>query len=180
MTYTAPAGGDRRFVTGLFMDDDAAARAFEACVERGYDVGDVNVLMSEDTRRRLVADDSAITSRMAERRAEGGELGGPAGGRAALLITVFAAVGTAVALPALGLVMAGPLAAALVGAGTAGLAAGLAGALGDWGLPADRARWYQAGIQEGGILIGVQPRSADDARLIGSEWKALGARHVDS
>ena len=180
MAQASTASGDRRPVTGLFMDDTAAERAFAACVERGYQVGEINVLMSDDTRRRLVADDSAITSTMAEKKAEGGELGGPTGGRAALLITVFAAVGTALALPALGLVMAGPIAAALVGAGAAGLAAGLVGALSDWGLPDDRVREYEAGIQKGGILIGVAPRSRDDAGLIESEWKALGGRHVYS
>lgn len=36
--------------------------------------------MSDDTRRRLVADDSEITSELAQRKAKGGELGRPADG----------------------------------------------------------------------------------------------------
>jgi hypothetical protein len=180
MTNGTAAGGDRHLVTGLFIDDVAAERAYQLCVDRGYQVGDINIVMSEDTRRRLVAVESEIAGSMAARKAAGGELGGPAGGRAAMLITVFAAVGTALALPALGLVMTGPIAAALMGAGAAGVAASLVGALGDWGLPEDRVRQYEAGIGEGGILIGVEPRSKGDARLIDRAWKALGGRHVHS
>jgi hypothetical protein len=64
--------------------------------------------MSEDTRRRFFSDDSEITTRLARRKAEGGELGGPTGGRIGILVTIFAAV----ALPALGFVVAGPIAGA--------------------------------------------------------------------
>lgn len=178
MTDVAPADGGRHVVTALFPEDDSAERAYKACVERGYEIGDVNVVMSDDTRRRLVADDSDITSELAQRKAEGGELGGPAGGRVGMLITVVAAVGAALALPALGVVMAGPIAVALAGAGAAGLAAGLVGALGDWGLPEERVREYEAGIKEGGILMGVETHSLADARAIEREWTALGGRHL--
>lgn len=178
MSDIAPADDGRHVVTALFPEDDSAERAYKACVERGYEIGDVNVVMSDDTRRRLVADDSDITSELAQRKAEGGELGGPAGGRVGMLITVVAAVGAALALPALGVVMAGPIAVALAGAGAAGLAAGLVGALGDWGLPEERVREYEAGIKEGGILMGVEARSLNDARAIEREWTALGGRHL--
>ena len=45
--------------------------------------------------------------------------GGPGGGRVGILVTVFAAVGAAVALPATGFI-AGPIAVALTAAGAAG------------------------------------------------------------
>lgn len=175
----AAAGSDeRRRVTGLFRDGEAAERAYQACVERGYRIGDVNVLMSEDTRQRLVADDSAVTTLLAGRKAEGGELGGPKGGRLEILLSIFAAVGAVLALPALGFVVAGPVAAALAGAGAAGLAAGLIGALGDWGIPDERARRYEAGLQQGGILMMVDARSDEDARHIEQQWNAIGGRDV--
>ena len=165
-------------ITGLFSDGPSAERAYRACVERGYEIGDVNVVMSEDTRRRLMSDDSETTTLLARRKAEGGELGGPTGGRVEILVTIAAAVGTALALPALGFVAAGPVAAALASAGAAGLVAGLVGALGDWGVPEERVRRYEAGIHDGGILMMVEARSDEDARQIEQQWKAIGGREV--
>jgi hypothetical protein len=175
---TASPRGNRRMITALFSDGQSAERAYRACVERGYEIGDVNVVMSEDTRNRLFSDDSETTTLLARKKAEGGELGGPAGGRVGILVTVFAAVGAGLALPALGLIAAGPIAAALAGAGTAGIVAGLIGALGDWGIPEERLRVYEAGIRDGGILMMVEARSEEDARQIEQQWKASGASEI--
>ncbi len=108
----------RWLLTGLFPDDRRAERAYQACTDRGYEIGAVNVVISEETRRRLLSDEREIASELASRKAEGGRLGGPAGARVGILVTIFAAVGAAVALPGLGLV-AGPVAAALAAGGTA-------------------------------------------------------------
>ena len=175
----AASSGKRRMITGLFPDGASAASAYQACVERGYEIGDVNALMSEATRQRCFADGSEVTTLLARHKAEGGELGGPKGGRVQILVAVAAAVGTALALPALGFVAAGPIAAALTAAGAAGLASGLVGALADWGIPEERVRHYEEGIRSGGILMMVEPRSEEDARQIEQEWKAIGGRDVD-
>ena len=177
---TPSASGNRRMVTGLFDDGPSAERAYQVCVERGYAMDEVNVVMSEDTRKRLVADDSETTAQLARRKTEGGELGGPAGGRVEILVTIFAALGAALALPALGFVVAGPIAAALASAGAAGLVAGLIGTLGDWGIPQERIRRYEAGIREGGILMMVEARSEEDALQISQRWQAAGGRDVSS
>lgn len=174
----AASTGKRRMITGLFSEGEGAARAYQACVDRGYDIGEVNALMSEDTRHRCFSDGSEITTLLAQRKSAGGELGGPKGGRVEILIAVVAAVGTALALPALGFVAAGPVAAALTAAGAAGLASGLVGALADWGIPEQRVRHYEQGIRDGGILMMVEPRSEEDARQIEQEWKAIGGRDV--
>ena len=175
---TASESGNRRMITGLFSDAKSVERAYQACVERGYEIGEVNVVMSEDTRKRLFSDGSETTTLLARRKAEGGELGGPTGGRVEILVTIFAAVGAALALPALGFVVAGPIAAALASAGAAGLVAGLIGALGDWGIPEGRIRMYEAGVRDGGILMMVEARSDEDARQIEQHWKACGGREV--
>ena len=52
---TASASGNRRMIMGLFSDGQSAERAYQACVERGYAMGEVNVVMSEDTRKRLIS-----------------------------------------------------------------------------------------------------------------------------
>jgi len=60
-----------------------------------------------------------------------------------------------IALPGVGLVTAGPLAAALAGAGAGALTGGLVGALVGLGIPEDRARLYDEGLQHGGIVMAL-------------------------
>jgi hypothetical protein len=164
-------------LTGLFADGESAERAYQACVDRGYEIGQLNVIVSEGTRQRLLASADERKTEMAERKAEGGELGGPAGGRIGILLTILAAVGAAVALPAFGFI-AGPVAVALTAAGAAGATAGLIGVLGDWGVPEDRIRGYESAIKKGAILIMVAARSDEDARQVADAWKKLGGRDI--
>ena len=174
-TSTSPK---RRSLTGLFIKSSSAERAYQACIDHGYKIGEVNIVLSEDTRRKHFSGDSEISTELARRKAEGGELGGPAGGRLGILVTIFAAVGAALLVPGLGFVLAGPITVALAAAGAAGLAAGLMGVLGDWGIPEERIRQYEAGIKDGGIMMMVEVRSDKDARQIEQEWKAIGGRDV--
>ena len=90
----------------------------------------------------------------------------------------MAAVGTSVALPGLGLVIAGPVAAALAGAGAGAATGGLVGALIGWGIPEERVKVYEEGIKEGGILMGVRPRSEADAAWLQQNWRESRAENV--
>jgi hypothetical protein len=68
-------------------------------------------------------------------------------------------------------VIAGPIAAGLAGAGAGGLTGGVLGALVGAGIPEDRAKEYESGIKEGNIVMGVNPRSDDDATYLENEWR---------
>lgn len=164
-------------VVGLFDSTGAAERAYIACLDRGYDLGKVNVVVSEGTRKKLLISDDEIKAELAGREAEGGELGGPKGGRVGILVTVLASVGAAAALPAVGFVV-GPLAVAIAAAGAAGVAGGLIAAFGEWGVPEDRMRGYEAQIRSGAILMSVEARSAADALGIANDWQRLGGRDI--
>jgi len=179
MTNSAAASGNSRMVTGLFKDSEGIERAYEVVSQRGYGTADINVVMSDDTRRRYFSDDRQINIALGRKVEEGGELGGPMGGTIGTIIPVLIAAGV-VALPGLSLVLAGPVAVALAAAGTAGLAFGLIGALSDWGIPEQRAKQYETGIHDGGILMGVRARSDEDARHFEQQWKAIGGQHVHS
>ncbi len=93
------------------------------------------------------------------------------------MLATIAAVGTSVAIPGLGLVVAGPLAAALAGAGAGGATGGLVGALIGAGIPEERVTHYESGLKSGGILMGVTPRNDDDAIAIENSWRQRG-QHV--
>ena len=87
-------------LVGIFDSGNAAERAYQACLEHGYELGQVNVVVSEETRKKLLQSDHEMKAELGTREAAGGELGGPKGGRVGVLVTVLAAVGAAVAVPA--------------------------------------------------------------------------------
>ena len=66
----------------------------------------------------------------------------------------------------------------MTGAGAGGLAGGLIGALVGWGIPEDRAKAYESGIKKGGIVMGVNPRTDEDAEYFEREWKNNRGEHI--
>lgn len=76
------------------------------------------------------------------------------------------------------MVIAGPIAAALAGAGAGGAAGGIIGALVGAGIPEHRAAVYDAGIREGGILVGVEAKSKEDAETLENLLGSLGGDNV--
>jgi hypothetical protein len=76
------------------------------------------------------------------------------------------------------LVVAGPIIAALAGAGAGATTGGIIGALVGAGIPEHRAKVYDAGLREGGILLGVETKSGDDADKLETLLEDLGAVHV--
>lgn len=163
-------------VTALFPDREAAERAYQLAVDRGYRREDLNVLMSESTRHRHFASAEARSTELGSKAAEGTGVGASIGGALGALVAGIAAAGTTLAIPGLGLVIAGPLAAALAGAGLGGTAGGLVGALIGWSIPEERVKAYESGLRDGGILLSLQPRSEEDARYVESQWAALQGR----
>ncbi len=72
----------------------------------------------------------------------------------------------------------GPIAAALAGGAAGAVGGGLIGALIGVGIPEDRAKRYDQGIREGNIVIGVTPRSEEDAELIAIAWIDCGGEEI--
>lgn len=160
---------EKGMLTGMFRDRDTTESAYQSLRDRGYSDDDINVMMSEDTRNKYWKDgDTALEGNKA---LEGAGTGGAIGGTLGALIGGIAAIGTNVLLPGLGLVVWGPIAAALAGAGAGGLTGGLVGALIGWGIPEERAKYYEEGIRKGGTVLGVTPRTDEDAEYFENEWK---------
>jgi hypothetical protein len=167
-----------RMVTGLFNDRDSAERAYQAVSDRGYTRDDVNLVMSDETRQRYFSGDQSTTTELGSKAAEGAGIGAGIGGALGAAVAAVAAVGTSIALPGLGLVIAGPIAAALAGAGAGGVTGGLLGALIGSGIPEERVKHYEEGIKSGGILMGVTPRSDEDAMHFEKHWKDNNGEHI--
>lgn len=176
---TGMTGGrstEKPWVTGLFTDREQAERGYQTLTARGYEAKDINVVMSDDTRKKYF--DSGAETELGTKAAKGAGVGGAIGGTVGAIAAAIAAVGTSLAIPGLGLVIAGPLAAALAGAGAGGATGGLVGALIGAGIPEERVKHYEKGIKSGGILMGVRPRSDDDATYLEREWNSAGGTHV--
>lgn len=167
-----------RLVTGLFKDRASAESAYGAMAQRGYGKDDVSLAMSDETRKRHFHGDSDETTELGSKAAEGAGMGGAIGGTLGAIAAAIAAAGTSLVLPGLGLVVAGPLAAALAGAGAGAATGGLLGALIGAGIPEERVKHYEEGIKNGGILMGVKARNDEDASLLESEWKKSSGEHV--
>ncbi len=169
---------NKRMVTGLFRDRDSAERAYQSISDRGYAREDVNVVMSDDTRKRHFTTTAGRETELGTKAAEGAGIGGAIGGSLGAIAAAIAAVGTTVALPGLGLVIAGPLAAAIAGAGAGAATGGVVGALIGWGIPEERVKHYEEGIRDGGILMAVRPRNDADATYLEDSWRANRGEHV--
>ena len=163
--------------SGMFRDRASAERAYQALHDRGYHKDDVHLMMSDDTRKEHFGDHSAHTE-LGDKAMEGAGVGSAIGGTAGAIIGAIAAIGTSVALPGLGLIIAGPLAAALAGAGAGGLTGGLVGALVGSGIPEEHAVEYEEGVKNGGIVMGVKPRNAEDAKYFEESFKNNNADKV--
>ena len=159
-------------VTGLFKSRPAAEAAVDALIKRGYTRDDISVLMSDATKSKEFAVETRTHA------ADGAGIGGAVGGTIGAVLAAIAAVGTSIAIPGLGLVVAGPIAAALAGLGAGAATGGLIGALVGAGIPEHRARVYDAGIRSGGILVGVEARSDEDADNLQKFMEDLGGEHV--
>ena len=165
-------------VTGLFRDKESAERAYSTALEAGYDTSDIDVIMSEETREKYYGKNATLETEVGNKSAEGAAIGGAVGATVGAIAAAIAAVGTVLVLPGLGLVVAGPLAAAIAGAGAGGVSAGLVGALIGWGIPEDTLKEYESGVKDGGIVIGVKSKNDQDSERFASEWKSYNGEEV--
>ena len=168
----------KNMVTAVFRDQVHANAAYDRLINRGYASSEINVLMSDVTRARYYANGEEERHDTGNLAAEGMGVGGAIGTAVGATLAAVAAIGTSLAIPGLGLIIAGPLAAALAGAGAGAVAGGAIGALVGFGIPESNAKAYQEALREGGVVIGVVPRSSDHAREIENDFKDLRGENI--
>ncbi|MGB5036908.1 MAG: hypothetical protein WBQ66_09890 [Blastocatellia bacterium] len=157
-------------VTGVFENRLMAEDAVGRLIDAGFSERDISMLMSDSTHGREFGVQDA------SKAPEGAVAGAAAGGILGVIAAGLIAVGTIV-VPGLGLVAAGPLLAALAGAGAGGAAGGLLGGLVGAGIPEHEAKMYAEDVANGGILVGLYVHD-DTAKVAESILKATGAKSV--
>jgi len=162
-------------MTGMFRDRESAERAYASLTARGYTTEDVTLLMSDEARRRHFGHEP--DTELGSKAAEGAGIGAVVGGGAGALLAGLAAAGV-IALPGIGLIAMGPIAAALTGGAIGAASGGLLGALIGAGIPEEQAKRYESGIREGNIVMGVSPRTEEDAAYFENEWRSCRGEDI--
>ena len=157
-------------VTGIFKTTYQASDAIERLHAAGISRHDVSVLTSDSNR------EGAFAVKTGSKMGDGAAIGAGVGGATLAVIAGLTAVG-AIATGGLGVLAAGPIVAALAGAGAGAAAGGLVGGLIGWGIPEHEAKFYEGKIKEGGVLVGV--KAAGDLRATAQQiFKECGAETV--
>jgi hypothetical protein len=154
-------------VIGVFPDSKSAERALNVLTDSGHKPEDISVIASEEARIKIGTE---TDTNVVEGTVSGATTGGVIGGLAGLLIGLGA-----IAIPGIGgLLIGGPLAAALgltgaaattvSGAATGALAGGLVGALASLGLPKETAEIYEQRVRSGGVVLAVSTNDVDSVK----------------
>ena len=97
---------ERPMVTGLFNDRDSAEYAYRSASDRGYGTDDVNLVMSDEARHRYFHGDDDEQTELGSKAAKGAGIGAAVGGTVGAVLATLVAVGSTIAIPGLGLVVA--------------------------------------------------------------------------
>ena len=161
-------------VFGIYASRTAAEEAVDALRTGGFRNTDISALFPENQGSKDFAHEK--NTKAPEGTATGVASGAVFGG----VLGWLAGIG-ALAIPGIGpFVAAGPIMAALAGAGAAGMVGGLVGALIGMGIPEYEAKRYEGRVKNGGILLSVHCDSGDWVDRAREILKNTGAEDIAS
>lgn len=144
-------------VFAIFKDRSDLESAVDMLKTAGFNSSDISVLMSDKHEAQKFAHENST-------KAPEGTAAGAAGGLVLGGTLGWLAGAGALAIPGIGpFVAAGPIMAAIAGAGIGGTVGGVTGALVGLGIPEYEAKRYEAYVRDGGLLISVH--AVDSERI---------------
>jgi hypothetical protein len=166
--------GKNKAVFAIYSTRAGAEHGAEMLLSSGFSTSNISVLLPENMGSKEIGTEKS--SKAPEGTAVGAGSGAVIGGTLGLL----ASIGT-LAIPGIGpLIAAGPIVAALAGAGVGGAVGGLAGALIGLGIPEYEAKRYEGRLQRGGILLSVHCDTSEEIRRAKAVLEATRAEDVSS
>lgn len=150
---------DTRTVVGVFNSVQDAQAAVSELESQGISRDQISLVANKNAAGYDTMN-AADRDKASDVVADAG-IGAAIGGVGGLLLSVAGAI----TIPVIGPILAaGPIAAALTGAGIGAAAGGLIGALTESGIPEDEAKYYAEGVRRGDVLVTVRAESmrADD------------------
>src|SRR5438067_2324500 len=166
--------GKNTAVFGIYRDRIGAENAVNALRDAGFRNTDISALLPDNEGTKDFAHEK--NTKAPEGTATGAGTGALLGGGLGWL----AGIG-ALAIPGLGpFIAAGPIMAALAGAGVGGAVGGLTGALIGMGIPEYEAKRYEGRVKDGGILLSVHSDSSDQTKRAKEILERTGAEDISS
>jgi Alternative complex III, ActD subunit len=161
-------------VFGIYRDQADVEAAVVALKNARFSNGDISVLFPSTESTKEFAHEKS--TKAPEAAATGAGTGALLGGGLGWL----AGIG-ALAIPGLGpFIAAGPIMAALAGAGVGGTVGGLTGALIGMGIPEYEAKRYEGRVKDGGLLLSVHSDNAEETKRAKAILEQTGAQDVSS
>jgi ActD protein len=159
---------------GIYRNRASLERGVEALKDANFRNEDISVLFPDNEGSKEFAHEK--NTKAPEGATTGATTGALAGGGLGWLVGIGA-----LAIPGLGpFIAAGPIVAALAGAGAGGALGGLTGALIGAGIPEYEAKRYEGRIKEGGILMSVHCDNSDWTKKAKDILEQTGAEDVAS
>lgn len=161
-------------IFGICTDTRILEAAVEALKNDGFPAKDVAFLAPESLGQ------SGLTTEKASKAPEGVAVGAGSGLLLGGALGWFVGVG-ALAIPGIGpLIAAGPILAALAGAGVGSAVGGVTGGLVGMGIPEYEAKRYEGKITAGGTLLSIHCQTAEQRDRAKQILLAVGAEDVAS
>jgi Protein of unknown function (DUF3341) len=161
-------------VFGLYPSHAAVEEGVDALQAAGFRSTDVSVLLPENLGTKDFAHEKNTKA------PEGATAGGVSGAVIGGALGWLAGIGM-LAIPGIGpLLAAGPIVAALAGAGAGGAVGGITGALVGMGIPEYEAKRYEGRVKSGGILISVHSDNSDWTKRAKEILERTGAEDISS
>jgi hypothetical protein len=164
-------------LSGVFTDIRSGERAYGLLREMGY-LDDVSVLLSDEARVRYFPSPGLKGEVIGDEKGGGLGFGSIVGASAGAALGALLGAAVSLAIPGPGVVIVGALAAVLIGAILGGLSGALLGSLLGIGYSEESAKKSEEKTRPGNVIIGVNPRSEEDAEKIAGEWRAAGGEIV--
>src|SRR5580693_4256459 len=166
--------GKNTAVFGIYANYAAVENGVEILKAAGFRNTDISVLFPENVGSKDFAHQKGTKA------PEGATTGAGTGALIGGGLGWLAGIG-ALAIPGLGpFIAAGPIMAALAGAGVGGTVGGITGALIGMGIPEYEAKRYEGRVKDGGILLSVHCDTAEGVKRAKQVLERTGAQDVSS
>lgn len=162
---------EKRLILGICPSRNVAERAVSRLKDVGLKNTDVSVLFNSSENNKVGMQNST-------KAPEGAATGTLSGATIGGVLGWLAGIG-ALAIPGAGpFIAAGPIMAALAGAGVGGALSGVTGSLIGFGIPEYEAKRYEDRIKAGGVLVVVNVYNDKDAERARSILTESGAENL--
>ncbi len=165
---------DKKSVFGIYKSRQSVESAVDSLKAGGFSSSDISVLMPKSDSTQDFAHEK--DTKAPEGATTGGTTGAVVGAGLGWLVGIGA-----LAIPGVGpFIAAGPIMAALAGAGIGGAVGGLTGALVGMGIPEYEAKRYESFVKDGGILLSVHSENSEETERAKKILEQTGAKDIAS